>query len=110
MPPLPVPLAIHRSDHELVITWAEDHQATYPARFLRLRCRCATCQEEMTGRPLLDPASIPENIGAAGISLVGSYAISIDWTDGHDTGIYTFEYLRQICPCPQCVAAANDQP
>ena len=107
MPALPVPLAIHRADRELVITWAEGHRATYPARFLRLRCRCAQCQEEMTGRPLLDPASVPEGIGAAGVSLVGSYAIRVDWTDGHDTGIYTFEYLREICPCPTCSTAGE---
>ena len=102
MPALPVPLAIHRGERELVITWAEDHQGTYPARYVRLRCRCAMCQEEMTGRPILDPATVPEDLGTTGIRLVGSYAIRVDWTDGHDTGIYTFEYLLQICPCPKC--------
>ena len=99
---LPVPLAIHRADREIVITWAADHRATYPARYLRLRCRCAQCQEEMTGRPLLDPASVPEDIKADRVVLVGAYAMRIDWSDGHDTGIYTFEYLKQICPCSSC--------
>lgn len=102
MQALPVPLAIHRADRQLVITWGEDHRATYPARFLRLRCRCAQCQEEMTGRPILDPATVPEDVGPKTIALMGSYAIRIDWSDGHDTGIYTFEYLLQICPCPRC--------
>jgi DUF971 family protein len=102
VPTLPVPLAIHRGDRELVVTWAEDHRVVYPARFLRLRCRCAQCREEMTDRPLLDPATVPDDIRATAISLVGSYAIRIDWSDGHDTGIYTFEYLRAICPCPAC--------
>jgi DUF971 family protein len=56
----------------------------------------------MTDRPLLDPSTVPDDIRASAISLVGSYAIRIDWSDGHDTGIYTFEYLRAICPCPSC--------
>jgi ATP-binding protein involved in chromosome partitioning len=102
VPALPVPLAIHRSDEELVITWADDHRASYPARYLRLRCRCAQCEEEMTGRAILDPATVPEDVIPVRIALMGSYAIRIDWSDGHDTGIYTFEYLKKICPCPQC--------
>jgi ATP-binding protein involved in chromosome partitioning len=97
-----VPLAVHRGEREIVITWAEGHRAAYPARYLRLRCRCAQCQEEMTGRPILDPASVSEEIQANRVSLVGGYAIRIDWSDGHDTGIYTFEYLLEVCPCPQC--------
>jgi DUF971 family protein len=38
---------------------------------------------------------------------MGSYAIRIDWSDGHDTGIFTFEYLKAICPCEQCGAGAG---
>lgn len=99
---LPVPLAIHRGEREVVITWAEDHRAAYPARYLRLRCHCAQCREEMSGRPLLDPATVPEDIRPLSIALMGSYAIRIDWSDGHDTGIYPFEYLLAACPCERC--------
>jgi ATP-binding protein involved in chromosome partitioning len=62
------------------------------------------CQEEMTGRPLLDPATVPADIAATAIRLVGSYAIRITWSDGHDTGIYTYEWLRGNCPCAECAA------
>ena len=86
----------------MVITWAGGHVGTYSARSLRLQCRCAVCQEEMTGRPLLDPDTVPDDVAAAAIALVGSYAIRITWTDGHDTGIYTYEWLRANCPCERC--------
>ncbi len=102
MAPLPVPLAIHRGEREIVITWSDDHRATYPARYLRLRCKCAQCEEEMTGRPILDPASVSGDIDTLAVGLVGSYAIHINWTDGHHTGIYTFENLLRDCPCPKC--------
>lgn len=96
------PQAIHRADDAVTVTWAEDHVGVYPARALRLACQCAACQEEMTGRPLLDPATVPEHVAPLRIALVGAYAIRIDWSDGHGTGIYTYEYLRRLCPCEGC--------
>ena len=91
----------------IAITWPDEgsgeHQTVYPARELRLRCKCAHCIEEMTGRPLLDPATVPENIRARSIKLVGQYAIQIDWSDGHSTGLYNFRDLRAGCPCEVCV-------
>ena len=98
------PQAIHRADGAVTITWAEGHVGVYPARDLRLACQCATCEEEMTGRPLLDPATVPSDVAPLRISLVGAYAIRIDWSDGHSAGIYTYDYLRSLCPCPACRA------
>jgi len=98
----PVPRAIHRADDAVTITWAEDHVGVYPARDLRLACQCAVCQEEMTGRPLLDPGSVPADVRPVTITLVGGYAIRIDWSDGHRTGLYTYEFLLQRCPCERC--------
>ncbi len=97
-----IPQRIHRGGHEVVITWGDDHVGTYAARDLRLACQCAGCREEMTGRPLLDPATVPQDVEAASIQLVGSYAIRIDWSDGHGTGIYTYEQLAALCPCEAC--------
>ncbi len=97
-----VPERIHRGDREIVITWKADHVSTYPARALRLACPCATCRDEFTGRDLLDPGSIPEDIRAETLALVGNYAVRMRWSDGHDTGIYTYEYLLSICPCERC--------
>ncbi|MSP61971.1 MAG: DUF971 domain-containing protein [Myxococcales bacterium] len=100
---MPLPLEIiglHRPDITLV--WEDEHRTVFPARDLRLRCRCAMCIEEMTGAPLLDPKRVPADVSAQGIELVGQYAIAIRWSDGHNTGFYNFRDLREACPCPEC--------
>lgn len=99
---IPIPTRIHRDDRWIEITWDENHVGKYPARELRIHCHCASCREEMSGQPLLDAATVPEDVRPVTIQLVGSYAIRIDWSDGHSTGIYTYEYLRELCPCEKC--------
>ena len=102
-----VPYVIERLDggREIKIQWEEQgHVARYPARLLRAACRCASCVEEMSGAPLLDPAAIPDDIHALSVRLVGQYAVYFSWSDGHSTGIYPFEFLLEICPCDECVA------
>lgn len=105
MKQLPIPYAIRRLEDGAVveIQWEErGHVGRYPARDLRLACRCATCREEMTDRPILDPGSVPAELRALNLKLVGGYAVQFSWSDGHDTGIYPWEYLLAICPCPDC--------
>jgi len=94
----------------ITIKWPDGHETRYRARDLRLACRCAMCIEETSGKPLLDPASVAANVRAQHIELVGQYAISIRWTDGHDTGIYNFRDLRANCPCDACVATRRPTP
>lgn len=88
----------------ITLRWEDGHETIYPARALRLSCRCAHCIEETSGRPLLDPTTVPENLRARSIQLVGQYAIQIEWSDGHATGLYTFANLRERCPCATCEA------
>jgi ATP-binding protein involved in chromosome partitioning len=88
----------------ITFKWPDGHETVYKARDLRLRCRCAACVEEMSGQPLLDPATVPETVRAKSIELVGQYAISIGWSDGHSSGIYNFRDLRAGCPCDTCSA------
>jgi len=97
-----LPRAIHRADDAVTITWAEGHVGIYAARELRLACHCAVCREELTGRIMLDPATVPTDIAPRRIELVGGYAIKIQWSDGHDTGLYTYEHLLALCPCAAC--------
>jgi ATP-binding protein involved in chromosome partitioning len=56
----------------------------------------------MSGRPLIDPKRVPDDVVARQIELVGQYAIRIVWSDGHETGIYNFRRLRKDCRCPEC--------
>jgi ATP-binding protein involved in chromosome partitioning len=107
--PTPVPYAITRRDDGLLIEWEQDrHQALYPARPLRLACGCAACSEEMTGRPLLDPATVPGDVRPLSVELVGTYGLRVQWSDGHGTGIYTFERLLAACPCDRCQARRSE--
>lgn len=98
-----LPIAITRRDDGVLIEWdGAGHRALYPARALRLACACAECVEEMSGRRLLKPESVAADIRPLRLELVGAYGLKIDWSDGHNTGIYTFEALRRNCPCPRC--------
>jgi DUF971 family protein len=92
------------------ITWSDAHTSHYDFPYLRENCPCATCKEEgethhkveagNSGVGLL-PMFKPK-VSARGASAVGSYAIQIEFTDGHSTGIYSFDHLREICPCDAC--------
>lgn len=99
MDPALTPIGIAQAGPDrLRIDWKDGHRSLYPVRLLRLACRCASCIEEMTGRPLLREEDVPEEVRPVSISPVGRYGIQIRWTDGHATGIYTFEYLRSLDP------------
>jgi ATP-binding protein involved in chromosome partitioning len=100
---MPVPYAITRRDDGVLIEWEQGtHEALYPARALRLACRCAGCMDEMSGRGLLDSSAIPADFRPVSLSLVGTYGLRVLWSDGHGTGIYTFERLLATCPCERC--------
>ena len=74
--------------------WEDGQRNDFDVRDLRLACRCAQCVEEMSGRPLLDPKSVRPDVTPRTITSVGNYAIQVSWSDGHSTGIYSFEFLR----------------
>lgn len=82
----------------LRITWADEHQCQYQATALRRACPCAQCVNEWTGQRVLKPESISEKITITDLQVVGRYALNFRWSDGHDTGIYSFRYLRELCP------------
>jgi DUF971 family protein len=84
-------------DGAIRILWPGGPEVTVPAARMRDACPCAGCVEEGTGRKILDPATIPADIRPLGISPVGSYAVQFRWSDGHETGIYSWETLRRAC-------------
>ncbi len=92
-----VPSQIRQSGpRELQIEWSDGVSSEYAVRDLRLACACAHCVDEWTGEPQLDPDSVPEDVHPATIESVGRYALRIAWSDGHDTGIYSFDRLREL--------------
>ncbi|MEK6532743.1 MAG: DUF971 domain-containing protein [Nitrospirota bacterium] len=87
----------------LGIEWSDGHKGIYPVRVLRLHCPCAACVDEWTGVRRLKPDDVPMFIMAQDIQPVGRYALQFSWSDGHDSGIYSYGLLRQLCQCDVCV-------
>ncbi len=85
----------------LGIDWADGAKSQYNVRELRLCCSCASCVHEWTGEKLLDDGSIPEDVAPVSIENVGLYGLRIQWSDGHNTGIYTYERLRALDRTPE---------
>lgn len=80
----------------LRIAWGDGVVSELEPRLLRQRCPCAGCVDEMTGVRTLDPDSVPEGTYPEAIHYVGRYALQFVWSDGHSTGLYTFELLRAL--------------
>src|SRR5205085_2867136 len=95
------------SPTQLTIDWNDGHRSLHTFRLLRLACRCAFCKDEQTGKILVRPGQIPEEIHLTKIVPVGSYALRFDWSDGHTTGIYPFDGLRAACECAACKEQLN---
>ncbi|MGH9445576.1 MAG: gamma-butyrobetaine hydroxylase-like domain-containing protein [Terriglobia bacterium] len=106
MPPIPTKIKVDAGDGTLAIEWLDGHASHYGYQYLRDRCPCATCtgaeghnagSKTPDAIPMFKKALRPERA-----EVVGRYAVQIFWNDGHSTGIYTFPYLRGLCPCQEC--------
>ena len=103
----PKKIKLAAGDSTLAIEWSDAHVSVYPYRYLRDKCPCATCTDtnpapapELSPFPILGAKPLrPESA-----ELVGRYAVQIHWSDNHSSGIYAFEYLRELCPCAECAA------
>ncbi len=95
----PTSVKIHVSNGLGVdVTWADGHASHYEFAYLREECPCATCKSPAL--PMFKPKP-----RAQAATQVGNYAIQISFTDGHSTGIYSYDHLRNICPCAECAKA-----
>jgi DUF971 family protein len=96
------------------ITWADGHQSHYDFAYLREECPCATCNDER-GKKQAFVAAAPAPSAvlpmfkakprAQSAAVMGNYAVQINFSDGHSTGIYSYDHLRSICPCTECAQA-----
>ncbi|HSC33969.1 MAG TPA: gamma-butyrobetaine hydroxylase-like domain-containing protein [Thermodesulfobacteriota bacterium] len=98
------------SDTALQIIWDDGHESIYLYEDLRQECPCATCRQlrktSKNGK-LPFKKTIPlrvqsSSIKPLSIEPVGQYAFRFSWNDKHDTGIYTYEFLRELCSCEEC--------
>jgi DUF971 family protein len=101
------------------ITWSDGHASHYDFTYLRENCPCATCSDERGKKEAL-AAAAPGFASSAVLPMfkpkpraqaatsVGNYAIQISFSDGHSTGIYSYDHLRAICPCAECAKAFRE--
>lgn len=88
--------ALEHDGGALHLRWVDGAEQRLADRDLRLACQCAQCREEMSGKALLDPTRIPLDLRLTRVWSVGNYALGLAFSDGHDTGIYTFGALRKM--------------
>ncbi len=94
----------------ITLTWPETGEtATVPNLELRKSCSCALCIDEMTRAPLLDPTTLPADLHAEKVGIIGNYAVTVDWSDGHNTGFFPYNTIRALsknnskgCGKPSC--------
>ncbi|HEV2388901.1 MAG TPA: DUF971 domain-containing protein [Candidatus Acidoferrales bacterium] len=99
----------------LDVVWGDAHRSHYDFPYLRDRCPCAVCNDHRTHPRNAPPteAALPlfkPRVTARNAAAVGHYALQFEFSDGHVTGIYSFDYLREICPCDECRPAGPAPP
>jgi len=86
------------SETVMSFEWDNGEKTICFTKILRQNCPCALCRETRENRnPLVVISSDQKHIQLTGWRYVGNYAVALDWSDGHNTGIYTFEFLKQLC-------------
>jgi DUF971 family protein len=112
-PPAAVPVYIEldRDNRRLLVRWADEHESSLDWEYLRWRCPCAECSGEgnLPGVLATLPMFKPGQTTMTDVNLTGRYAVTPEWGDGHNLGIYSFRMLRAICPCQACVSARGGE-
>lgn len=107
----PKEITVSREKREVHVRWQDGHESVYGFDLLRKECPCALCNDQR-GRPaapsalsltvLSGPVMKEGEIQVTEVKPVGRYALNFVWSDGHDSGIYSYAFLREACPCPAC--------
>lgn len=90
------PMEIGVAGSELAITWDDGWRTLTKLKFLREQCPCAGCVDEWSGKRTLDPATIRDDIRPLKMEPMGNYALQVTWSDGHSSGIYSWDLLRRL--------------
>jgi DUF971 family protein len=85
-----------QGEQVLEVTWSDGLVARFPYRFLRYQCPCASCQDEWTHERIINEDSIRPDLKLEGMEPIGTYAVQPAWSDGHSSGLYTWETLREL--------------
>jgi len=93
--PKPTDLAID-TDGNLLVRWNDGKESNFPPRWLRARCPCAECVEEWSGKRVVGDEQVKADVKQQEMHEVGRYAMQVEWSDGHSTGIYSWDYLLRI--------------
>ena len=93
-PPEPVDARV-LEDETLLLVWSDGRESRYPLDALRAACPCAVCVDEWTGEVRVRREMFP-GVTLRNLGEVGRYAFRIGFSDGHDTGIFTFQHLRRL--------------
>ena len=80
----------------IYVKWPDGSESLIPNKEVRVSCQCAACRQEYTGEQILDPGTIPDTIEAKSVTTLGNYAVSIAWSDGHTSGIFSWDHLRGL--------------
>jgi DUF971 family protein len=99
---------MQEGDAGLRITWADGRECRFNAAGLRRSCPCAQCVNEWTGQRVLKPEAVSDELSISDIAIVGRYALNFRWSDGHETGIYSFRYLRELCEGQESGAGSRE--
>jgi ATP-binding protein involved in chromosome partitioning len=100
--PTGTPTELNADGNALRIRWDDGHESIHDFRRLRFQCACAQCVDERTGQKMIVLEFIDAKVRPQRIEPSGRYALQIHWTDGHSTGLYTFDRLRRLCECGEC--------
>lgn len=93
---LPTSLRALRDQQVFEFEWPAAPKTRVAFRDLRLLCPCAACVDEFTGERIVNPAMVPADVAPVGMKYSGNYALKVTWSDGHDTGIYSWDYLTKL--------------
>lgn len=85
-----------QAEQVLEVTWADGRVDRLAYRRLRAECPCASCRNEWTGERIIQPESIPSDLRLEGMEPIGTYAVQPTWSDGHGSGLFTWDLLRQL--------------